>query len=134
VTNRYAVTMYEKLISVASYLTGGGVGFVYAIIAFIMKKKLSEFLRYNILQSIFISFLIFVLSMIIGLIFSILSHIPFIQLIVSWIYLIFNRSFIGPYSIIQILVFSLYIYMAVVSFGGKYPRVYMISDIIKRNC
>ena len=133
-TNKYNISIFERVISVLSYLTGGFVGFVYAIGIFFMKRRLTAFLRYNILQSILVSFLIYVLSLVIGLIFSILSHIPFIQILVSWIYLIFNKSFIGSYSIIQIFIFGLYLYMAGLAFVGRYPRVYMISDIVKRSC
>ena len=133
-TNKYNISIFERVISVLSYLTGGFVGFVYAIGIFIMKRRLTAFLRYNILQSILVSFLIYVLSLVIGLIFSILSHIPFIQILVSWIYLIFNKSFIGSYSIIQIFIFGLYLYMAGLAFVGRYPRVYMISYIVKRSC
>ena len=133
-TNKYNISIFERVISVLSYLTGGFVGFVYAIGIFFMKRRLTAFLRYTILQSILVSFLIYVLSLVIGLIFSILSHIPFIQILVSWIYLIFNKSFIGSYSIIQIFIFGLYLYMAGLAFVGRYPRVYMISDIVKRSC
>ncbi len=132
-SNKYSVTLTDKIVSMFTYLTVGWVGFIYAIIMFFLKRKMSHFLRYNIMQSILISFTYFVLCMVLGLICNILSHIPIIQIIVSWIQLIFNRPVFFGWSIIQTFVNLLFIYMALVSFNGKYPRIYGFSELIERS-
>lgn len=120
----------DRLVSFVSYLTVGWGGLIYAFIMYLGKKPLSKFLRFNIFQSIFISFLYFVLCMILGFISDILLHIPFINYLVSKIVLFFNRPFIFDYSIIQSFMIGLFIYMSVFSLFGQYPRVYKLSKII----
>ena len=120
----------DRLVSFVSYLTVGWCGLIYAFIMYLGKKPLSKFLRFNIFQSIFISFLYFVLCMVLGFISDILLHIPFINYLVSKIVLFFNRPFIFDYSIIQSFMIGLFIYMSVFSLFGKYPRVYKLSKII----
>ncbi len=132
-TNRYNVSLSERIISVISYVTMGFFGFLYVIYLFFAKKKLSYFLKYNISQAVFISFLFFVISMVLGLLLSILSHIPIIQLVVSWLYVLFNKSVIYKYSIIQIFMFCLSGYMAVFSGLGKYPKVFWVSKTISES-
>ena len=132
-TNRYHVSVSDRAIAFLSYVSAGWVGFIYAIIFFFLKRKLSPFLRYNILQAIFIAFAYYVISLVFGLVFSLLSHIPIIQILVSWMQLIFNRPIFFQYSLIQVVVLGLFIYMALVSLGGKYPRIPYISNIIERN-
>ncbi len=130
-TNRYDVSISDRIIAGLTYITSGWVGFIYAIILFFMKKKLSPFLRYNIMQAILIAFTYYVLCLVFGLIFGLLSHIPIVQILVSWIQLLFNRPMILQYSLIQAIVLGLFIYMAIVSFCGKYPRVPFFSKIIE---
>ena len=91
----------DRLVSFVSYLTVGWGGLIYAFIMYLGKKPLSKFLRFNIFQSIFISFLYFVLCMVLGFISDILLHIPLINYLVSKIVLFFNRPLIFDYSIIQ---------------------------------
>ena len=113
----------DRLVSFVSYLTVGWGGLIYAFIMYLGKKPLSKFLR-------FISFLYFVLCMVLGFISDILLHIPLINYLVSKIVLFFNRPFIFDYSIIQSFMIGLFIYMSVFSLFGQYPRVYKLSKII----
>ena len=71
----------EKILSSATYLTAGGVGFVWLIIAAFLKKRVTTFLMYHIMQSIFISILFFLVSVIGNLVFIILYKIPLINAI-----------------------------------------------------
>lgn len=127
------VSIGDRIISVISYVTAGWVGLIYMVILYFVGKPASLFLRYNIFQSIFISFFYFLLCMIFGFISNILLQIPLINALVSWFILLFNRPVIFEYSAIQALVTGLFIYMSVVALLGKMPRVYWVSRIIDKS-
>lgn len=127
------VSIGDRIISVISYVTAGWVGLIYMVILYFMNKPTSLFLRYNIFQSIFISFFYFLLCMIFGFISNILLQIPLINALVSWFILLFNRPVIFEYSAIQSFVMGLFIYMSVMALMGKFPRVYWVSRIIDKS-
>lgn len=127
------VSIGDRIISVISYVTAGWVGLIYMVILYFVRKPASLFLRYNIFQSIFISFFYFLLCMIFGFISNILLQIPLINALVSWFILLFNRPVIFEYSAIQAFVMGLFIYMSVVALWGKMPRVYWVSKIIDKS-
>lgn len=127
------VSIGDRIISVISYVTAGWVGLIYMVILYFVRKPASLFLRYNIFQSIFISFFYFLLCMIFGFISNILLQIPLINALVSWFILLFNRPIIFEYSAIQSFVMGLFIYMSVVALLGKMPRVYWVSKIIDKS-
>lgn len=124
------IRLSDRLVSLLTYLTVGWAGLIYCIILFIQKKTPSHFLRYNVFQSIFVSLLYFVLCMVLGFVSNLLLNIPFINSIISWFILIFNRPVLFDYSIVQIFVIGLLLYMSIVSLFGKYPRIYWVSKII----
>ena len=103
------VSIGDRIISVISYVTAGWVGLIYMVILYFVRKPASLFLRYNIFQSIFISFFYFLLCMIFGFISNILLQIPLINALVSWFILLFNRPVIFEYSAIQSFVMGLFI-------------------------
>ena len=127
------VSIGDRIISVISYVTAGWVGLIYMVILYFVRKPASLFLRYNIFQSIFISFFYFLLCMIFGFISNILLQIPLINALVSWFILLFNRPVIFEYSAIQSFVMGLFIYMSVMALMGKFPRVYWVSRIIDKS-
>lgn len=127
------VSIGDRIISVISYVTAGWVGLIYMVILYFVGKPTSLFLRYNIFQSIFISFFYFLLCMIFGFISNILLQIPLINALVSWFILLFNRPVIFEYSAIQSFVMGLFIYMTVMALMGKMPRVYWVSKIIDKS-
>lgn len=71
----------ERIISAASYLTAGGAGFIWLLIAAIMKKHVTPFLLYHIMQSIFLSILYFIIATLAELVYAILYRIPLINAI-----------------------------------------------------
>ncbi len=128
--SKSSVVFFDRLVSCISYLTAGWGGLIYCVILYFRKRKPSHFLRFNVFQSIFVSLLFFVLSMGLGLILEFLSYIPFINALVAQISYIFNKPLFFEYSFVQLLVLGLFVYMALFSLFGKYPRVYWISKII----
>ncbi len=128
-----SVSILDRLGSAISYLTAGWGGVVILLILYVRKKHASHFIRFNALQSIFIALLFFVLSMGIGLIAEFLKYIPFINYLTAQILFLFNRPILFHWSLVQIFILGLTIYMTLFSLLGKYPRIYKLSKIIDYN-
>jgi hypothetical protein len=121
----------EKILSAASYLTAGGVGFVWLIIAALTKKQVTPFLMYHIMQSIFISILFFLLSIFGEMIYVILYRIPLINAIPYFINM--PLPFCFGLSIIQTITTVIILYLAITSGLGLYSYIPWVSDIINGN-
>lgn len=120
----------ERILSTATYLTAGGVGFVWLIIAAFLRKRVTPFLMYHIMQSIFISILFFLLSILGELIFIILYKIPLINAIPYFI----NMPLpIFGLSIVQIITTTIILYCAIMAGLGYYSYLPWVSNIIKGN-
>lgn len=131
---RDSIGILDRIISFLSYITAGWGGMIILVVMYFRKKTPSHFLRYNAMQSIFISLLYFIIAMGLGLILKFLSYIPFINYLVAQIAFFFNRPLLLDYSLIQLFTTCLIAYLAISSLLGIYPRVYWISkNIIDRN-
>ena len=131
---RDSIGISDRIISFLSYITAGWGGMIVLVVMYFRKKTPSHFLRYNAMQSIFISLLYFIIAMGLGLILKFLSYIPFINYLVAQIAFFFNRPLLLDYSLIQLFTTCLIAYLAISSLLGIYPRVYWISkNIIDRN-
>lgn len=131
---RDSIGIFDRIISFLSYITAGWGGMIVLVVMYFRKKTPSHFLRYNAMQSIFISLLYFIIAMGLGLILKFLSYIPFINYLVAQIAFFFNRPLLLDYSLIQLFTTCLIAYLAIASLLGIYPRVYWISkNIIDRN-
>ena len=127
---RNSVSLGDRIVSFLSYVTAGWFGMIFCIIVYLRKKVPSHFVRYNVFQSIFVSILFFVLSFGLGLILKFLSYIPFLNYLVATITFQFNRPVLFDYSLVQVFIIGLAVYMALISFMGRLPRVYWVSKII----
>ena len=121
----------ERILSVATYLTAGGEGFVWLIIAALTKKQVRSFLMYHILQSIFISILFFLLSVLGELVYVILYRIPIINAIPYLINM--PISILFGLSIVQAFTTTIILYLAITSGMGYYSYLPWVSNIIKGN-
>lgn len=134
--NRYPQTeplLIEKIIASLSYITFGFVGFFWLLLGILTRNKLRPYLKYHIFQSIFISIAYFLLSAFIGLIMNILSIIPLVNQLVLQFTFYLNAPLLFGFSLIQIVIYAIIIYLAVTSFQGKYSYLPWISEIIKTN-
>ena len=122
----------DRIISALSYLTAGWGGLIYLVILYFARKNSSGFLRFNVFQSIFISFAVFVIGMLYNLCFEVLTHIPFIQIAVSWIDLILNKPTFGQYSLLQGIALVYLCYVVILSLLGKFPIIWKISRLFYR--
>lgn len=125
--------LIERLIGALSYITSGAIGFLWLLIAVFTKNNLRPFLKYHIFQSIFISIGLFILAFLIGALCNILSFIPGLNLIVMHISYLLNTPLITHYSLIDLIIGSLIVYLAITSLLGQYGYLPWISDIIKTN-
>ena len=121
----------ERIISAATYLTAGGVGFVWLIIAAFLRKRVTPFLMYHIMQSIFISLLLYIVSLLGNLLFVILYKIPIINAIPYFLNL--PIAFLFGLSIIQVFTTTIILYLAITSGMGYYSYLPWVSNIIKGN-
>lgn len=123
----------ERVVASLSYLTMGMAGFIWLIVSLFTNARLKPFLQYHIFQSIFISIGFTVLSLFIGFVSNILSFIPLINKLVAQIGFLLNMPLLFGYSLIQIVIYSVLIYLAGTSFLGKYSYIPWVSDIIGQN-
>ena len=121
----------ERIISAASYLTAGFAGFIWLIIAAILRKRVTPFLMYHILQSIFLSILYFLLVTFAELIYVILYRIPFVNAIPYFINM--PLPFLFNLSVVQTITTAIILYLAITSAMGIYSYLPWVSDIININ-
>ena len=121
----------ERILSAATYLTAGGVGFIWLIIAAVMRKHVTPFLMYHILQSIFLSILYFLIATFAELIYVILYRIPIINAIPYLINM--PLPFVFGLSIVQTITTAIILYLAITAGMGLYSYIPWVSDIININ-
>ena len=121
----------ERILSAATYLTAGMVGFVWLIIAALTKKRVTPFLMYHIIQSIFLSILYYLVSILGELIYVILYRIPLVNAIPYFINL--PLPFLFNFSIIQAFTTTVILYLAITSGLGYYSYLPWVSDIVRQN-
>ena len=121
----------ERIISALSYLTAGFAGFIWLIVASVLKKHVTQFLLYHILQSIFLSIAYFLLATFAELIYVILYKIPFINAIPYFINM--PLPFLFDLSVVQGITTAIILYLAITSAMGLYSYFPWVSDIININ-
>ena len=125
----------ERILSAATYLTAGGVGFVWFILSLLLKKRVTPFLMYHILQSIFLSIAYFLLVELTKMMLFVLYKLPLINALVGALQYYLNLSinlFFGL-SIIQLCTTSIILYLAITSGMGYYSYLPWFSDVINGN-
>lgn len=121
----------ERIISAASYLTAGGAGFIWLLVAALLKKHVTPFLMYHILQSIFLYIAYFLLTVFAELIYVILYRIPVVNAIPYFINM--PLPYLFGLSIIQGFTTLIILYLAITSFMGLYSYIPWVSNIINTN-
>lgn len=122
----------EKIISAATYLTTGIIGFIWIIISHVSGSKIKPFLRFHIFQSIFLSILFYIFNLILHILVGIVVKIPLIgAMIYSAYFYIFDLKLIFGYSIVDTFVFAIIIYLVISSLTGKEGKLPWVSNIVK---
>lgn len=125
--------LFDRLMGVATYVTFGMAGLIWLILSFFLKKTPSGFLSYHIYQSIFLSLLIYILSLLFGIALGFMASIPFLSGLAKWIEFFFNTPMYFGYSLIHLTIVVFVGYLALGAFLGKYSYLPFISDIIGSN-
>ena len=123
--------LIERLISAVTYLSAGGVGFLWLLIAALLKKQVTKFVMYHVMQSIFISILFYLLSVFANFILIIVYKIPIIN-IVPYLFNMPIAMFFNL-SIIQLFTTLIILYLSITAALGYYSYLPWISDIVKIN-
>ncbi len=135
--NNYEPLPIEKIISILSYCTCGIVGFFWIVFGAIKNLSLRPFLKFHIYQSIFLSVLVSVGLYLLDIVFKILSLIPFIKTIVgmaTFVLIVPLVPFFGKYfSLLNILVLLLVIYLCIGVLRNKFSYIPWVSDVIRAN-
>ena len=125
--------LIERIVVSLSYLTMGFIGFIWLILGAFTKSQSSSVVKYHIFQSIFISILLFILNVLLGIINDVLSVIPIIKVFTQQIYYLFNAPLFMNYSLIQMVMYLFIAYLMITSALGVYTYVPFVSDIISQN-
>lgn len=125
--------LIERIVVSLSYLTMGLIGFIWLILGAFTKSQSSNFVKYHIFQSIFISITLFILNVLLGIINDVLTVIPFVKVFAQQIYYLLNVPMFMNYSIIQLIIYLFMAYLMITSALGIYTYVPFISDIISQN-
>lgn len=124
------ITVLERLIAGLSYLTYGWIGAIWFVIMYLMKKDVSMFLKYHIVQAVFLFFGLFVIQLLLGLLMQIFNVIPFLNVAARQAYYLLNMPVFMNYSVIQLFIYTLQLYLVITALMGLYSFIPKISDII----
>ncbi len=125
-------SILERLISAATYVFPL-IGFVFIIIAVLMKKDMKPFLKFHIYQSIFIAFALWLLVTGLGFALGLVSYIPIVKNIVSMITFYLNLPLFFGFSVITLVYFIFLVYLITGALIGRKSYVPWVSDIISVN-
>ena len=121
----------ERIVAALTYPTTGLIGVIWLILGWLTKSYPRKFTQYHIYQSIFLSLAYIVVDYLIRIIANMLAYIPFINRLIAQILFWFNMPLIVGYSIIQVVVYSVLIYLTVTAFMGMYSYIPFVSKNIK---
>ncbi len=130
--NSASPALIERIIGALTYVNCL-VGLIWLIIAALMKKGIRPFLQYHIYQSLFLAFLLFIVSAGLSLLMRVINFIPFINKIVSLITFYLNTPLLFGYSIVGLLIYLAVLYLIIGALMGRYSYFPWVSDIIKSN-
>lgn len=135
-TDMQKVLPLEKIVSVLSYFTMGFVGLIWLLFAFACKRKLKYFLMYNIAQSMIISIILYIFKLVIDIIFSIFSLIPFLNTVVAVLNYVLTVKLVKiaflSFSIIELFVFLLLVYISVGVILSRIFYVPVLSNLMHK--
>lgn len=122
----------EKIIAAATYVFPL-IGFIYIVIAALMKKNIKSFLKFHIFQSIFLAFTIWIVVAGITFAMNLISYIPLVKNIVGMVTFLLNTPIIFGFSVVTFayLLFIIYLIFGVIK--GSYSYIPWVSNIIKAN-
>lgn len=125
--------LIERIVVCLTYLSMGMIGFIWLVLGAFTRTESTNFVKYHVFQSIFISITLFLLNYLLGIITEMLSVVPIIKVLVANVYYLLNMPILLNYSVIQLVFYSFLIYAMVTSALGFYTYIPFVSDIIAQN-
>lgn len=122
----------ERLVSALTYPSTGIIGVIWLILGMITKSYPRKFTQYHIYQSIFLSLAFIIIDYLVRIIMNIFAYVPFVNKLIAKIWFLFNMPVLMEFSIVQLVIYSLMIYLAVTAFMGKYSYIPFVSNNIKQ--
>jgi len=129
-----SLQLKDRILSALSYLTMGMAGLIWLVFAYATKEKTSSYTMFNIYQSIFLSILLAVFSLLYDIAISTLQIIPFIGKLAYNFNLFFVKTpFYFGTSIFGCIFLFVLIYLCGFSLLGRKPKLPCITSIIHSN-
>ena len=128
------ISLTDKIVSVLTYYTFGIFGLIWLVYAYLAKKSINSFCIFNIYQSIFISVILYIISLLWGIAIGFISVVPLIgKFMVSLDIFINQTPMYFSFTLSGFVLMVFLSYLAVLSFLGKKPFVPYVSNIIRSN-
>lgn len=127
------VSIVDRLISIAAYLTFGIASLVWIIFANIKKIRIGQFLSFNLYQAIFLSVILSAVTLFYDIVIDFTSELPFIGKLAFKFDILINHTPFFSLTLSGLCVSVLILYLCLFSFLGIKARIPFISNIIETN-
>lgn len=128
------ISLTDKIVSVLTYYTFGIFGLIWLVYAYLAKKSINSFCIFNIYQSIFVSVVLYIISLLWGIAIGFISVVPLIgKFMVSLDIFINQTPMYFSFTLSGFVLMVFLSYLAVLSFLGKKPFVPYVSNMIRSN-
>ena len=128
------ISLTDKIVSVLTYYTFGIFGLIWLVYAYLAKKSINSFCMFNIYQSIFISVMLYIISLLWGIAIGFISVVPLIgKFMVSLDIFINQTPMYFSFTLSGFVLMVFLSYLAVLSFLGKKPFIPYVSNVIRSN-
>lgn len=126
------VSVAERLISAASYLTSGIIGFLWIIIAHVTNSRLKNFVKFHVFQSIFLAILFYLFKLVLNILIGVAIKIPFVgSLVYSAYFYVFDFKFIFGFSFVDFTILVVVIYLVVNALLARIGTIPWVSTVVK---
>ena len=128
------VSFLDRIISVLTYYTFGAVGVFCMILYALLRKSASKFATYHILQSIFLSIILYLITLLMEIAVGFTINLPFVGGFIKKIVIYASQTpiYLG-FSLIHYIIFIIISYLAIFALFGKHSYLPYISEMVKSN-
>ena len=128
------ISVMDKVIAIFSYLTVGFIGMIWFLInTLFIKKPMSNYLKYNLVQSFIISIFLAIFSLAYNIISYFLFDLgPLGNMFRAAHNFIFATPIFNTLTLVNFVLLAFVIYLSVIAFFGQLPYVPYITDVAKK--
>ena len=124
------IYLVDRIIAVASILSGGTLGVLWLIFCAVTKRSMTKFLMFNIYLSVFLSLFLYILGILVEFAYNLAIQIPYIKVLANMLYLGAFQPLYQGFSIVNGVIFIIYFYMVICAISGKYAKLPWVSNLI----